>query len=59
MAYTIDSKSIESNLVRVQVPPPAPEVTCSELRIGSDFGNRNELKSFSDFFKRRRVSFLL
>ena len=24
MAYTIDSKSIESNLVRVQVPPPAP-----------------------------------
>ena len=51
MAYTIDSKSIESNLVRVQVPPPAPErksqrVLVRLASLGSqfvlDFQGKNE-----------------
>ena len=37
MVDTRDSKSRDSNIMRVQVSLPAPEVTCSELRIWSDF----------------------
>lgn len=33
----IDSKSIDRKVMRVRVPLSAPEVTCSELEIWSDF----------------------
>ncbi len=43
MVYTSDLKSDDCKVVRVRVPPSAPVVTCSELRIWRDLAEAKGL----------------